>query len=83
MGQKATQKTTKTEAHVATPAVISLSKTQQKTCDGLPTVSARIRYLAAEGYTRSETTKLITNATGGKLLYQHVRNVLEMKVSKK
>lgn len=55
----------------------SLSKAQQKVVDGLPTVSARIRYIAAEGFTRSQTTKLITNAKGGKLLYQHVRNVLE------
>ncbi len=82
MGNKATataaQKTEapKVEAPVA-EAGPSLSKAQQKICDGLPTVSARIRYLAAEGFTRSQTTKLITNAKGGQLLYQHVRNVLE------
>ncbi len=61
----------------ATESGPSLSKAQQTVVDGLPTVSARIRYLAAEGFTRSQTTKLITNAKGGKLLYQHVRNVLE------
>lgn len=55
---------------------VKMTKAQQKICDGLPTVSARIRYLDSEGFTRSQITKLITNAKGGKILYQHVRNVL-------
>ncbi len=57
-------------------ATVSLTKAQQKVVDELPTVSARIRYLDGEQFTRSQITKLITNATGGELRYQHVRNVL-------
>jgi len=55
---------------------LALTKAQQKVCDNAPTVSARIRYLDSEGFTRSQITKLITNASGGELRYQHVRNVL-------
>jgi len=40
----------------------------------LPTVSAQIRYLAANGFERGKIAKLL-----GKR-YQHVRNVLEMPV---
>lgn len=61
------------------PSGITMTKAQQKVVDGFTTVSARIRYLTTEGYSRSEITKLIPNAKGGKLLYQHVRNVLETK----
>jgi len=57
-------------------AQVSLTKAQQKVVNNLPTVSARIRYLDGEGFTRSQITKLITNAKGGVLRYQHVRNVL-------
>jgi len=64
------------ETKAATKAVVSLTKAQQKVVDGLPTVSARIRYLDGEQFTRSQITKLITNASGGELRYQHVRNVL-------
>ncbi len=62
-------------------ATISLTKTQQSMVDGLPTVSARIRYLDSEGLTRSQITKVIPNAKGGTLLYQHVRNVLVQDVA--
>jgi hypothetical protein len=55
---------------------ISMTKAQTSTVKELPTVSARIRYLAEQGYTRSQITQLIPNAKGGKLRYQHVRNVL-------
>lgn len=43
--------------------------------------SQRIRFLDSEGYTRSQITKLIPNASGGPLRYQHVRNVLEQKLA--
>ncbi len=61
---------------------VSLTKAQQNKVNGLPTVSARIRYLDSEAFTRSQITKLITNATGGVLRYQHVRNVLVTEVAK-
>lgn len=57
-------------------AKVSMSKAQQKICNDLPTVSQRIRFLDSENFTRSQITKLITNASGGPLRYQHVRNVL-------
>ena len=38
--------------------------------DGLPTKSAKIRYLDQQGLTRSEIAKLLG------IRYQHVRNVL-------
>ncbi len=62
---------------VEAPApAIALSKAQATAIKGLPTVSARIRYLDAQKFTRSQITQLIPNAKGGKLRYQHVRNVL-------
>ena len=54
---------------------VTMTKAQRKVVDGMTTVSARIRYLLSEKFTRSEITKLIPNAKGGTLLYQHVRNV--------
>ncbi len=60
-------------------SVLSLSKAQQKTVDGMSTVSARIRFLDSEGFSRSDITKLIPNAKGEKLIYQHVRGVLTAK----
>ncbi len=54
-----------------------LTSVQDKQIASLGTVSARIRYLDKEGYTRSEISRAIPNAKGGKLRYQHVRNVLE------
>ena len=51
-----------------------LSKTEQDHLDNLPTTSARIRYLNSLGWERADIARKL-----GKL-YQHVRNVLEMKV---
>lgn len=59
-----------------------MTKAQVKVVAGLPTVSARIRYLDSQGYTRSQITKLITNGSGGVLRYQHVRNVLITPITK-
>jgi hypothetical protein len=42
----------------------------------LPNTSARIRALAADGYTRSQTVKIFKEHFGRDILYQHVRNVL-------
>jgi len=42
----------------------------------LPNTSARIRALAADGYTRSQTVKIFKQHFGRDILYQHVRNVL-------
>lgn len=43
---------------------------QQKHMKALPSTSARIRYLAEQGYSRSESAKILG------IRYQHVRNVL-------
>ena len=69
--QEATEVTTKEEKKFA------MNADQTKVVAELTTVSARIRYLSKEGYTRSEITKLIPNAKGEKLIYQHVNNVLK------
>jgi hypothetical protein len=49
---------------------IELSKTQQAKFDELKTISAQIRYLAAEGFKTGPIAKYM-----GKR-YQHIRNVL-------
>lgn len=72
---KAAKKQVETKP-VEKKAELAMTAAQQKVVDGLPTVSARIRYLHGEGYSRSDITKLIPNASGGTLRYQHVRNVL-------
>ena len=41
-----------------------------------PSKSAAIRSLSAEGKTRSEIVKIISEAQGRPIRYQHVRNVL-------
>ncbi len=46
-----------------------LNKAQSKKLNGLPTTSAKIRYLTSLDWTRSE----IKDQLG--ILYQHVRNV--------
>jgi hypothetical protein len=48
--------------------------------ESIQTVSARIRYLYNLGYTKSQITKLLKNAKGGVLLYQHVNNVLRQQL---
>ena len=79
MSKTGTATKAETNAPSQEASVLSLSKSQQKTVDGMTTVSARIRFLDSEGYTRSEITRLILNAKGEKLIYQHVRGVLTAK----
>ncbi len=79
MSKSATATKADTKAPEQEASGSSLSKAQQKTVDGMTTVSARIRFLDSEGFTRSEITRLIPNAKGGKLIYQHVRGVLTAK----
>ena len=55
---------------------VSLTAAQNKKIAGLGSVSAQIRYLDSEGYSRSE----IARALGKR--YQHVRNVLITPVTK-
>jgi len=85
MSKKATatkQEAQATEAAAESKPAVALSKAQQAAVDKLPTVSARIRYLDSEKFSRSDITKLIPNASGGQLRYQHVRNVLITPVGK-
>lgn len=76
MAKSNAAKTQEPEVQANEKTELKLTKAQQAEVDKLTTVSARIRYLANEGYTRGQITKLIPNAKGGQLLYQHVRNVL-------
>ncbi len=46
-----------------------LNKSQKTKLSGLPTTSARIRYLTGLNWTRSQISKELG------ILYQHVRNV--------
>ena len=71
-----------TTAKGQTKPKVILTKAQDAMCKKLPTVSARIRYLTDEGYSRADITRAIPNASGDKLRYQHVRNVLEQKKKK-
>ena len=68
------------KSNVATKEVTkeapSLSAAQSKQIASLETVSAKIRYLNDEGYSRSEIARSL-----GKR-YQHVRNVLITPVAK-
>ncbi len=48
----------------------NLNKAQTNALNKLPTKSAKIRYLDAKGWTRSEIKDKL------KIRYQHVRNVL-------
>lgn len=75
-------KAAKAKNEKAVPAGVSMNAAQTKAVSALPTVSARIRYLNDEGYSRGEITKLIPNASGGQLRYQHVRNVLVTPITK-
>ncbi len=76
MSKQAQAQKPKDEAKPKIEPELSMTAAQKKVVAGLTTVSARIRYLDSEGYSRSQITKLIPNAKGDKLLYQHVRNVL-------
>lgn len=53
------------------------TKDQQTELDKLPSISAKIRYLDKENFTRSDIAKVM-----GKR-YQHVRNVLETPLKRK
>lgn len=48
-----------------------VTKNQQKEMEQMTSISARIRYLDKESFTRSQISKIIDRR------YQHVRNVLE------
>ena len=52
----------------------TLTKAQRSKLDSFETKSAKIRYLDSKGYTRSQIKDEL------KIIYQFVRNVLEMKV---
>lgn len=80
--QAAAQKEPAPQEQASADKTVTLTKAQQKKVAELTTVSDRIRYLNAQGYSRSEITRAIPNAKGGKLLYQHVRNVLITPVGK-
>ena len=71
----ATKKAQKTETNVVNKEQ-SLTGAQTKQINALSTVSARIRYLDNEGYSRSQ----IAAALGKR--YQHVRNVLITPITK-
>ena len=53
------------------PVEKTASKEQKIEMDKLPTLSAKIRYLDKENFTRSQIAKIVDRR------YQHVRNVLE------
>lgn len=59
-----------------TKAKTKTEQTKVYKMEDYPSKSAMIRALAAEGKTRSETVKIITEAQGKPIRYQHVRNVL-------
>jgi NRPS condensation-like uncharacterized protein len=61
-------------AKPAKPA-FKLSAEQAKAVAAIAGVSDRIRYLTKQALTRAQITQVIPNAKGGKLRYQHVRNV--------
>lgn len=46
------------------------------TLKALPTVSARIRYLASQDMSRGDISRLLTTFEGKEVRYQWVRNVL-------
>ncbi len=79
----ATKDTPAAQASGQTKDKFELSKAQEAQVKKLPTVSARIRYLKAEGLSRADTSWSIPNASGGKLRYQHVNNVWNQKVGTK
>lgn len=53
------------------------TKVQQTELDKLPSISAKIRYLDKENFTRSDIAKTMNKR------YQHVRNVLETPLKRK
>lgn len=57
--------------------VIKVTKEQQKQIDAQTTVSAKIRYMHAEGFPNTQIAKHLNKR------YQHVRNVLETPLKRK
>ncbi len=53
-----------------------VTKPQQKVLDGMSTWSSKIRYMDAEGFTRTEIRAHLSKSRTKPMLYQHVRNVL-------
>ncbi len=54
-----------------------LTKNQETKFQSFQHVSSQIRFLASQGYSRSESvTKIRLNGLNRKIRYQHVRNVL-------
>lgn len=51
--------------------------------DKLDTMSAKIRYLDAEGFARADISRILTKTEGRNVRYQWVRNVLTQVVTKK
>lgn len=44
--------------------------------DKLTGISAKIRYLTSEGFSRGDVSRIMTEREGRLVRYQHVRNVL-------
>lgn len=57
-------------------ATKQLSKSQSEKYQALTTVSAKIRYLNSEGFSRGDISRIMTELEGRLVRYQHVRNVL-------
>jgi hypothetical protein len=58
-------------------AVTKTLTSDQATVYGtLTTVSAKIRFLAGEGYTTGDVSRIMTELEGRLVRFQHVRNVL-------
>jgi hypothetical protein len=58
------------------PKPAELPKFDRTTLDGCKSISAKVRYLHACGFTRGQIVKVFPSAVGRTILYQHVRNVL-------
>jgi len=67
---------TKTAKTTKTPKTATTQTTPKYDLATLPTTSAKIRYLASQGLTRSEIVKVMSEHLGHSIRYQHVRNVL-------
>lgn len=59
------------------PVEKQVTEAQQTELDKLPTISAKIRYLDKENFTRSRIAKIMDKR------YQHIRNVLETPLKRK
>jgi hypothetical protein len=53
----------------------TLADTQRDAYNALTTISAKIRYLTAEGYSTGDTSRIMTELEGRLVRFQHVRNV--------